>query len=518
MKKLLTIFIAASLLCVACDETKKHVIPEKPVDNSAVSLSEYTIEAGPEGGEFAIPITSNAEWRVSGHCEWATPTNAQGKNGESVVFNVQANDGTTVRKAEFKLFSGSAVKRLSIVSHPNYFLNLTSEPSVFMESEGGELRIKTETNIETLEAGVLEENVPWLKFRERVDAFGSSIFIYDVEKNDRYTYRGASAVVKAEDGKEVCVSLTQDMLVGAFTDSTSMTFNSLEARDIEIKVKTNLMLDPIYPSWMTLTSSQRGETQSDGLTETVYNFNIQESRASRSGSIKFNYIYDTMLEINIRQINPNAVFAEIPDSVLRARLAEKNYIIIGDPSDPKCEVTEYGQEATSISIDLDYYPYIKEVSGFGAFKKLSSLTLPAQSLVQRVDLSDCHNISMLDLGFGYYKTLEYVNLGDNPVKVLNITNEWLLFMCYNYNPITVIGEKIETINAGATSGAMIDQDKCEYIDVTGCPALKTLNAYRVAGGTSPLKYIYVTSAQKLAYDEGTLKITKPDSTEVKIKD
>ena len=54
MKKYIPLFAAVALLFSGCSEKEQPV----PVDNSSIDLSELSVVAGPEGGEYTVNVTS----------------------------------------------------------------------------------------------------------------------------------------------------------------------------------------------------------------------------------------------------------------------------------------------------------------------------------------------------------------------------------------------------------------------------------------------------------------------------
>ena len=64
-------------------------------------------------------------------------------------------------------------------------------------------------------------------------------------------------------------------------------------------------------------------------------------------------------------------------------------------------------------------------------------------------------------------------------------------------------------------------EKCESLDVSGCPALTTLKAKREAssynGVQCTMKTIYVSAAQKAAIESGTITAEKSELSSYVVK-
>ena len=98
---------------------------KKPVCKSSLELTQETVEAGPQGGQFEITVTSAEEWRVQGSSEWCTLSPSEGVSGDKISVNVSANEGEQVRTAVFNVISGTVTRTLTVISNPVPSLNLS---------------------------------------------------------------------------------------------------------------------------------------------------------------------------------------------------------------------------------------------------------------------------------------------------------------------------------------------------------------------------------------------------------
>ena len=110
MKKiLLAIVCMVSSLC-GCSESDSDNGPK----GDSISLSKDLISLDFEGGTDEIVVTSSGDWRMSGTSTWAHPSVTEGKSGDTVVFTIDPNATDRNLQSEFKLFTGSAVARLTV--------------------------------------------------------------------------------------------------------------------------------------------------------------------------------------------------------------------------------------------------------------------------------------------------------------------------------------------------------------------------------------------------------------------
>lgn len=55
-----------------------------------------------------IGVNSTAEWILSGHCEWCTPSLTKGNNGETIAFTVVPNETPVKRSTSYTFICGNA--------------------------------------------------------------------------------------------------------------------------------------------------------------------------------------------------------------------------------------------------------------------------------------------------------------------------------------------------------------------------------------------------------------------------
>ena len=258
MKKTIITILAASAVLVSCENE------EIVQDNSSVSLSESVINAAPEGGMYDVTVTSGAGWRVSGYSDWTRHSAEEGKNGDKLVFEVDPSDSKEVRTAQFKVFSGSAVETLTIVSNPSYVMDLLSDSQVKITSDGALLNVKLDTNIPDIESVLSNSGSGWIEFVKREEVFGKSVLSFNVLANETYKGRDAEITLSGQ-GKSVKVAVSQSQLDTVITSTPKVVFEGLGAGQVKFTVRSNVEYTFDLPEWLTLVSDTAGTMDSEGL-------------------------------------------------------------------------------------------------------------------------------------------------------------------------------------------------------------------------------------------------------------
>lgn len=504
--------LASAAVLFSCSEKE-----DTTVSYDSIEVSADTLKFGPDGGSLDLKVTSSGDWRLSGLSDWVRPSATEGKNGATITFTAEPGNSKAVKESSFKVFTGSAVKKVVVTSSPAYVVSLLSESETNVVCDGGTVNVKLDTNIPELEFEYSGDGADWIEAGSRSDAFGMTMQQFTVKKSRLFKNRESVVTIKGA-GKSVDVKFVQNQRDTIFVEGNRTVFENLNERDFELKMKTNIDYTVDLANWMTNAGETVGATGEDGLTEKTLKIHMSEAAASRSYTIKISGNGKEYVRYTLKQQNPNPVLVRIPDAVLRSKLTELGWII-GDESSDECELLEAGLTGTSLSISSTSTwntININDLTGLEAFPKLETLTLAGLTATS-IDLSAV-------------KTLKYVTIN----RIQHLTSlkagEALTtvdFTGYSYDYmdaslLTVSGTGIETIKANSSSYYIsYGYEKLATIDVTGCPALKNLQvnrAYNRYGSvTCYLKTINVTAAQKAAIDAGTLTVEKPEQTVYEVK-
>lgn len=458
------------------------VVQEARVQSS-LELTQETVEAGPQGGQFEITVTSAEEWRVQGSSEWCTLSPSEGVSGDKISVNVSANEGEQVRTAVFNVISGTVTRTLTVISNPVPFIELVSPESgtQSFDYNGGDFTVLLRTN---LDASQIKHSVAgndgggWVS----VQNAGETAYSVHISSNNSFVTRQATVTFSAGDEIEP-VSVTVVQAKRPYlkvTEPADQTYElGLEGDRINVTISTNLNVAVSAPDWIT----QEGEPQvsgvADGLTDYTYAFNVSAASGSRSGQITFSY-EQSSASVTVRQVSSDLTYVTVPDPVFREFLMDNGYIM--ENSGETVALTAEGVSAASFDFSFGYTD-IASLEGIEAFKSLESIDISDCQGLTRVDISALTKVSSLNVGTAGY--ISDLILGDNPIAMLYYGWETTVYA----NPVTISGTGIKALVVSATGwGAM--PDSWYELDVTGCPNLVQIDSQRKNELT-----IYVTAEQ-----------------------
>ena len=506
MKKFFYLIIAAVMLLNACKKDE-----ESPAASGTITLSENVINVEPKGGVYEIKITSDADWRISGFCEWANPLSESGKSGETLKIEVDENLSGEILSTQFKVFSGSAVQTLTVISNPNFIINLLSDPQVKVSSSGSIISISFDTNIPDLESVFTDNGEEWVVFSERIDAFGKTTFRYNIPENKTYKGKSTELVLRGQGKESEKITIIQHQLDAIITDNNNLVYKGLEAGKFEFKVRANVDFEiQNLPEWLRLESNTKKQNaDDDGLTESDIRLAFDATDGSRIAEINFVADDDILLQMSAKQQDPNATLFDITDKALRAYLKSSGYIISSETS-TECELLSTGKNVEEISINRVYN--IQTIDGLKHFPNLKKLTLGSLN-IQTLDLSDCGSLNQLTISS--CTGLENIILNGCPVTALKYGSNYSDYLASS--SLAVSSDNLTNIDLNCNSFYIAYSENCETIDVSDCPNLTELKVKREYSGIVYLKKIIISAAQQTAINQGTLKVEKSDSTEYEVK-
>lgn len=200
--------VAAALLVFAgC----KNVSGEEDIPRPSeafVELSEYVIEAKSTGGSQpitkSVTITSSEDWKISGASLWIRLSAIKGKSGQEVTFTVDPNNTREIKTCTFEVSAGNSEPvLLEVKSIPPDYLNLLSNRNVTVPSDGGDVIVRYESNIEI--DYEFSPDVDWIKETSREEGQ----FVFNVSPNDDEENRSVRISLKAEGVNPVSVTVSQ---------------------------------------------------------------------------------------------------------------------------------------------------------------------------------------------------------------------------------------------------------------------------------------------------------------------
>ncbi len=495
--------LASAAMLLGCSEKENNTVYDR------VDTSVDTLRFSPDGGTLDLKVSSSGEWRLSGLSDWVRPSMTEGNDGATITFTAEPN-GKETREACFKLFSGSAVKKVVAISTPADLITLLSEPEVNFVCDGGTAYVRLDTNVPDLEISYSGDGADWISFEEKLEALGVTMQRFKVKKSGLLKDRESIVTIKGA-GKSVDIRFVQSQRDTIISDESRAVFD-LAARDVKIKVRTNVDFDCNLSDWMTKTEVTTGVTDESGLTEKTINIHLEEASASRFYTVKLSKNNTEYVSYFIKQQNPNPIIGKISDANLRVKLNELEWILASEGSD-ECELLERGLKETNLTLagTSNYYKLdVTDLSGIGVFPKLETLNISLLTAV-RIDVSSSKSLQILKLQRMY--GVSEIDAGESPVNTIDFTgynNDYL-----STSELAISGKNVKKVIASCTVHPY--NENLTSLDVTGCVDLIELKANRSSTRGCKLKTIYVTAAQKAAIDAGALTVEKSDLTSIEVK-
>ena len=494
-----------AFIAVGCNGGKEDIVLD------SVSVDVESLDFGPEGGTKDVRVSSSGDWRLSGISDWVETSVTGGSDGQTISFKAAPNESSEVKESSFKVFTGTAVTKITVRSTPVYFIEVLSDYEFSFSSEGGSPIVKIRTNVSDLHLEYSGDGQNWISLVERADAFGYSLLKFDVAASEIFKARESAITMSGKD-KSASISFRQAQKDAVFAEEAKLVVQGLDSRDITLTLKTNIDVDFSLADWMEKKEDVTSDPGDDGLSERRITIRLAESAASRFYTIDFKSGEDIMASVYVKQQNPNPVMADISDETLRNFLTDQGWII-AEPGSTKCEVLEKGLTGTTLTIGHPRQNYdVKIVDGLSAFPMLASLTINRLN-VETIDLSDCRKVE--DLSINSSKYVGVIKLGSSPVRTVKFGESYAEYLLSD--TITISGENVETVSMNFNWYTVWNDEKLRILDVTGLPKLTTLKAKRENNNQASIKTIYVTAAQKAAIDAGTLTVEKSDLTTIEVK-
>lgn len=465
-------------------------------DGDFVNLSVERIDAGPEGGTFEVTVSSSADWRVAGVCDWAELSAVRGGDGDSFTVEVDPNNAESALESVFKVFTGSAIARLKVVSVPFPAVDLLSPQALYVGEDGGNVVVR----MKPINAGDMEYEIvdaAWLAEAGAAVSEDVCEFRFSASANDTYTDREGEILFFPGEDFETRVTVRQDKNILFEVTPTRLDNFSSEGGEVVITVKENTGHTVQFYSGNFVEQVDKKEVRDGACVITEYTFRVpQNTGTERTATLVIGN--DTQSKyIRFTQAGGTVVKATIPDMNFRNKLISSGWAV--QVSGDECEVTAAGLAATTLSITI--YDQIKSLEGIEAFSSLTSLAL-MQTAIARLDVSGLPALTSLICD---NNALEEVILGDVSVYSLQLANLWGMDMGTGS---MVISKKCKISSSKLTSlnmGGYVSMDALETLDVSQCPALQTLDCNR---GSATLKTLYLKTGQVIP------DLTKNDATQI----
>lgn len=514
-----------TLILYSCNSKEEDSIKERYMPHGVIEINESKIIAGPSGGEYTIKINSSEDWKVAGVCEWVEFDKVSGKSGEDLTFRVVPNTTQELRKVEFRVFAGSATETISVVSNPEFKIELFGESNIDVPADGMKFNVMIKTNVDELQYDI-DQN--WVEFTGKTEGFGKTYLNFQVAKSQMYKDRHASVHISGEGVSQYAeLQITQAQRDTAFvvheggdvpTGEVYEIVKDLASYKMELKLKANVEISlNTLPNWLTCEISEPSEPDEQGLSEIIMNLSCEEAKATRAADINIMSDGEVVGRVMFKQQNPNPIMVTIEDEGFRTWLSANGWIYDDEKSE-QVELLERALTETRMRISQGAYDTpIKKLSGLSVFPELKVVMLESCPNLQKVDLTDTENIVSLDIS-NRLSRLETVNLGDNDVKSLSFAGS---SRGHNAPNLLVVGSKLEQLDVSLNGDwYSYYYDNVVQLDITGCPALKTLLADRHSASGRPtnrFRFILVSQDQMRKINSNQLRVEKGVNVQIRVK-
>lgn len=497
LKKIM-IALSATLILWSCSKDDEMTNGNE----ATISLSTNIIQVDKNGGNATVTVASSGDWRLSGVCDWASPSVTSGKNGDVITFTIAPNQLDEKRTATFKFFTGSSVVPLQIEAAPAYIMDLLSNNNMTISKNAGSVQIQLITNVVDPIISLSEGAEEWLTFDRRNDFGGKTTLLFKANENKAYKGRSSTITISSPlVATPVSVNVNQKQTDAIIPEIQTLMYD-LAARSISFKLKYNVEYSTSITQgneWIINPSVSQPQTGNDGLSTVTLTYELSSASTTRGGTVHFTNTDNTITsDVAIVQKDPNVKLVEIPDEALRSLIIKNKWVLAIAGS--QCVVLEAGINATSLS-NSSYYSQLTNLAGIENFPNLTSLSLGYCTNMKKLDISGLHKVKTLS--FSSTNNCSEYNLGDNPITSFNAGGT---YMYSNVESLKIIGSKIETLNLNIVSW-YAQNDNVTAIDVSECPALTNLNANR----SNKVKTLYLKTGQNIP------NLTKNEATSIVYK-
>lgn len=460
MKKYLIAFLAVACGCASCSDDDNA---GNEGASATISISTEEISAGTEGETVEVTVTSSGDWRLAGMCDWVHPSAESGKSGDVVAFKIDPNTEEEMRETVYKFFTGSAVVPLKISAQPGYVLEAVGDKKFSVDAIKVDLHVKVHTNIPDFEVSFSDEGEKWVTFEGITSAFGKKMFNFIVSQNEGYDDR-KTVITIAGMGKTLEIPLTQQRILAINLPKDYFEID-LSAQTLSVDVEANLEYKIHTPAWIKQQPATRG------LETKTLTFAIEAAKASRSGQIEFEGLGLSKM-VTVFQKDPNAKILTIPDKDFKQWLTTEGWI--SSLSETTGIITEEGVAATRLDCPgfRSYYGsrQLTSLEGIEAFLNLEYIKIDKNNLTV-IDLSALKKVKELICDRNYF--VESIILGDNPItEFVPLGGQYI-----SSKKLVISGSKLTSLDL-SVEGWGADYDEVTELDLTGCPALQTLNCVR----------------------------------------
>lgn len=495
MKKIISI-LCLSLLFFACNDDNEKAIEEignKISVSSEALIFQNTGEA--IEGNNSVKIVSDGDWRLSGKKTWCRPSVIEGKNGETVTFEVDPNPETDSRSTTFSFICGSQVAKVVVTQSQDDLIDIYKD---YFEvgRHGEEITVRVNASNE-LNYEIPDNSKDWISLIPESDeqeqntrSLTTSLFRFKVNANDIYKNRTGNIILHSAGDISKNVTIQQDRRIDLNPEKLIYEIPA-NGGSVNVQISTNLAYKVVVPeyakSWVTYKAPSEEMQEPEDLTTFNEQFAISiQGEMTRACKIELQALDGSLnTTLTFKQKGSNPQMIEIPDENFREYLANNSYIL-NETESTTCEMTDLGASLTSLDVSKQG---IHSLEGIKVFKNLKSLTCKTNYL-KTIDI-DGMNINTL-IADG--NALETLICGSAPVSNVNLSvssysnSKGLIDPDGNKSTtFAVSGSNIQMVQVIGNSNLeylnTVQCPRCFYIAVSGCKPGMKIHVSRSFSGT-----------------------------------
>ena len=440
----------------------------------------YTVEAA--GGTVNVNVETNTDYFVSipdDAKNWISVVESRASRNETISLSVSEN-GIDARSAIVYLNNknGEQLAKVQISQKgEDPCFNVKNGSTVEVESKGGTVDLKFETNIE-YSVSIPEEAQIWISVVEsraiRQETVTLSISENDIDARSAFIYlidkkgEQLAKVQISQKGEDPCFNVKNGSTVEVESKGGT----------VDLKFETNIEYSVSIPeeaqSWISVVESRaiRQETVTLSISE--------NNGATRSATIQFvDKGQNTLASIKINQAKGIVSSPmDIPSDMEKAFPDEnfRKYVLSKFDTDMDNVISEY--EALIVTQIWIRNSSIKSLEGIQYFKNLNDLRCENNQLTT-LDVSKNTKLIFLYCGSNQLTTLDVskntaltkLNCYENQLTSLDVSkNTRLTELDFSYNKLTTLDVSKNT----ALKELNCDHNQLTSLDVSACTELKSL--------------------------------------------
>lgn len=207
--KHLFIYLGISLMLFASCVQKDLV--EVAYINEAEGSTFTPAEVSALGDEIAINFSTNYKWQIKGYTklDFCSLSALKGESGDvSLIVKVEPNATDAVRKAEFSILAGAAVKTVTITQTEANALDINTVTFPVLAA-GGLVEVPVSSNIEYIVN--IPSDITWIKRLPDTKTMVNSTIMLQVDPNEKWLSRSATGITvtgKDIEGEDIVHTLT----------------------------------------------------------------------------------------------------------------------------------------------------------------------------------------------------------------------------------------------------------------------------------------------------------------------